>query len=60
MLAKQNNTFFYKIIMKQNAMKIQPNNEKKKTYLILLCYVFKYFYTKGMIKPYNNSILIIK
>lgn len=32
MPAKQNNMFFYKIIMKQNAMKIQSqsNNEKKK------------------------------
>lgn len=56
MLAKQNNMFFYKIIMKQNAMKIQPNNEKK--HLILLCYVFKYFYTKGMIKPCNKNILV--
>lgn len=38
MLAKQNNTFFYKIIMKQNAMKIQPNNEKKNIFdIVVLC-----------------------
>lgn len=47
MPAKQNNMFFYKIIMKQNAMKIQSqSNNEKKTYLILLCYVFKYFLYK--------------
>lgn len=45
MPAKQNNMFFYKITMKQNAMKIQSHNEKK-TYLVLFCYVFKYFLYK--------------
>lgn len=40
MPAKQNNMFFYKIIMKQNAMKIQSqsNNEKKNIFdIVVLC-----------------------
>lgn len=60
MPAKQNNMFFYKIIMKQNAMKIQSNNKKKHINYCCVMYLST-FYTKGVIKPCNNnSILIIK